>query len=67
MLARFESAPLTDNIVGGELIEGGYLKGTTTYDENGIAADVAVTGMTSQGRLFLQKLRAEKKLSRCSE
>lgn len=61
ILAQISSYPLnkSDTVLAGELIEGGYLKGTANPDEDGAAVSAGITGITVQGRLFLQKLRAE--------
>jgi hypothetical protein len=61
ILEKIESAPLNGNETGlaGELIEGRYLKGNAPPDEDGAVVTVAITGITLQGRLFLQKLRTE--------
>ncbi len=48
-----------DEVLAGELIEAGYLRGSAPQDENGIVRDATIVGITAQGRLFLQKLKAE--------
>jgi hypothetical protein len=45
----------------GELIDAGYLHGGTLRDQHGIIRGSAVSGVTVQGRLFLDQLSREEK------
>lgn len=45
-----------------ELLEAKLLTGNTIKDKNGVSQVAAVTGMTVEGRLFLDKLREERQI-----
>lgn len=47
--------------LSGELIDAGHLSGATIRDEHGEIRGAVVTGMTVQGRLFLEELRRKEK------
>jgi hypothetical protein len=57
------SAPVRDQdaILSGELIEGGYLEGGVMRGADGTIVGSSVTGISVQGRLFLQQLRKEER------
>ena len=42
-----------------ELVDAKYLNGDTLSGQDGTVRDVALLGITVEGRLFLQKLKAE--------
>jgi hypothetical protein len=50
-----------DLIYTAELVRGKYLKGNAPENEDGQSVSVAVTGITLEGRLFLQKLKTDEK------
>ena len=50
-----------DLIYAAELVRGKYLKGNAPEDEDGQHVSVGVTGISLEGRLFLQKLESDEK------
>jgi hypothetical protein len=50
-----------DRIYTAELVHGKYLKGNAPENEDGQPVSVVVTGITLEGRLFLQKLKSDEK------
>jgi len=46
-----------------ELIKGGYLSGSPSTNEVGAVIGVCVTGITVEGRLFLERLNTEERES----
>ena len=50
-----------DLIYAAELVRGKYLRGSAPDDEDGQPGSVGVTGITLEGRLFLQKLKSDEK------
>ena len=53
--------PEQDLVYAAELIRGKYLKGEAPDDEDGQSAAAGITGITLEGRLFLQKLKTDEK------
>jgi hypothetical protein len=60
---RLDSIPLDerDAVLCGELIKAGFLDGDPSEDNNGVVTGAVVVGVTAQGRLFLQRLKAEER------
>lgn len=45
----------------GELVDAGHVRGAVRRDQNGVISGCVTTGMTVQGRLFLEELRRKEK------